>query len=136
MSVNKVILVGRTGKDPEITNLRDGMKVARISLATGESYTNKAGEKVEQTEWHNLTFWGGRADVVEKYVAKGHLLYVEGKLHSSTYEKEGKKHYRTEIVVENMRMLGGKPSEPQSKAEPQSEFPAIPPPEDGDDLPF
>lgn len=130
--VNKVILIGRTGKDPEITSLRDGIKVARVSLATSEAYTNKAGEKVEQTEWHNLTFWGGRADVVEKYVAKGQLLYVEGKLHSSTFEKDGQKHHRTEIVVDFMRMLGGRPAEQQPT--PEQNFPEVP--EGSDDLPF
>lgn len=133
MSVNKVILVGRAGKDPEITTLRDGLKVARLSLATTESYTNKAGEKVENTEWHNLSIWRGYADVAEKYIGKGQLLYVEGKLRYSIYEKEGQKHYRTEIVVENLRMLGGKPQTETT----QPETAGVPLAEEGeDDLPF
>lgn len=132
--VNKVILIGRTGKDPEITNLQNGMKVARLSLATTESYTNKAGEKVENTEWHNLSIWRGYADVAEKYISKGQLLYVEGKLRYSTYEKEGQKHYRTEIVVENLRMLGGKPQTETPGT--QTETAGVPLSEEGDDLPF
>lgn len=131
--VNKVILIGRTGKDPEITTLRDGKKVARVSLATSEIYTNKAGEKVEQTEWHNLSLWQGRAEIAEKYITKGQLLYVEGKLHYSTFEKDNVKHHRTEVVVDKMRMLGGKPSENTSQSQPEqtNSFP-----EGEDDLPF
>lgn len=128
--VNKVILIGRTGKDPELTTLRDGTKVARLTLATSESYTNKAGEKVENTEWHNLSLWRGYAEIAEKYVKKGQLLYVEGKLKYSTFEKDGLKHYRTEVVVDNMRMLGGKP---ESKQEPSQQ---TWPPEPEGDLPY
>ncbi|MDX9847437.1 MAG: single-stranded DNA-binding protein [Tenuifilaceae bacterium] len=130
--VNKVILIGRTGKDPEITSLRDGVKVARISLATSEAYTNKAGEKVEQTEWHNLSIWRAGADIAEKYISKGQLLFVEGKLHHSTFEKDGVKHYRTEIVVDKFRMLSGRPAE-QTQPIPEN---STPEPQGGDDLPF
>lgn len=129
--VNKVILIGRTGKDPEVTTLRDGMKVARVSLATSEAYTNKAGEKVEQTEWHNLSLWQGRAEIAEKYIQKGQLLYVEGKLHYSVFEKDNAKHYRTEVVVDKMRMLGGRPAENSTQPDQANSFP-----EGDDDLPF
>lgn len=132
--VNKVILIGRTGKDPEVTTLRDGMKVARVSLATSEAYTNKAGEKVEQTEWHNLSLWQGRAEIAERYISKGKLLYVEGKLHYSTFEKDGNKHYRTEVVVDRMRMLGGKPEAQTSQ--PNNTKTDYPLPGGEDDLPF
>jgi single-strand DNA-binding protein len=129
--VNKVILIGRTGKDPEITTLRDGMKVARISLATSEAYTNKAGEKVEQTEWHNLSLWQGRAEIAEKFICKGQLLYVEGKLRYSVFEKDNVKHHRTEVVVDKMRMLGGRPAENSTQPDQTNSFP-----EGEDDLPF
>ena len=128
--INKVVLIGRVGKDPEVTNLKDGSKMARTSLATSESF-KKDNEKVEQTEWHNLVFWRGRADVVEKYVEKGQLMYVEGKLHYSVFEKDGRKHYRTEIVVENMKMLGGRPTEQVNNPKI-----SITPASEGDDLPF
>ena len=105
MSVNKVILVGNVGKDPEIRHLDSGIAVASFSLATSESYNAKNGERVTTTEWHNIVLWRGLADVVEKYVKKGMKLYIEGKITSRQYEKDGITKYFTEIVANNMVML-------------------------------
>lgn len=104
-SLNKVQLIGRLGKDPEIRRLDSGVIVASFSIATSENYTNKQGEKVEQTEWHSIVIWGKLAEVVEKYVKKGMLIYIEGKLKTRQWEKEGQKHYTTEIFGESMQML-------------------------------
>jgi single-strand DNA-binding protein len=106
MSVNKVILVGNVGRDPEIRHLDKGVAVARFSLATTENYTSKTGEKVSNTEWHNVVAWRGLAEVVEKYVKKGSQLYIEGRLKTNSYEKDGVKHYATEINADTMHMLG------------------------------
>ncbi|HLN75267.1 MAG TPA: single-stranded DNA-binding protein [Prolixibacteraceae bacterium] len=108
MSVNKVILVGNVGKDPETRHLDKGVTVTRFSLATTETYTSKTGEKVSNTEWHNIVAWRGLAETIEKYVKKGSQLYIEGRLRTTSYEKEGVKHYTTEILADNMQMLGGK----------------------------
>lgn len=88
-SLNKVQLIGRTGKDPEVRHLDSGVTVASFSLATSENYTNKQGEKVEQTEWHNIVAWGKLAEIIEKWVTKGQLLYIEGKLKTRKWEKDG-----------------------------------------------
>jgi len=112
--INKTILVGRVGKDPETRNLGESSKVSKFSLATSESYKDKQGQKVETTEWHNIVVWNGLADVVEKYVRKGSLLYVEGKIKYGSYDdKDGNKKYTTDIVVNNLQMLGGKSDEPE-----------------------
>ena len=109
--VNKVILLGHLGKDPELRVLDSGKKVARFSLATTESYKDKNGERVDRTEWHNISFWGPIADVIEKYLKKGSQIYMEGKLTTRSYDdKEGVKKYITEIEGQTMTMLGGKPS--------------------------
>ena len=106
--INKVILVGHLGKDPEIRYLEGGVSVTSFPLATSESY-NKDGRKVEQTEWHNIVMWRGLADVVAKYLQKGKLVYIEGKLRTRSFEdKDGFKKYTTEIVAENFTLLGRK----------------------------
>ncbi len=106
---NKVQLIGNLGKDPEIITLESGKKLAKFSLATNDSYKNAEGEKVTQTDWHNLIAWGKTAEIVEKYVTKGKEIAIEGKLTSRSYEtKEGEKRYVTEIVVNELLMLGGK----------------------------
>ena len=106
--INKVILVGHLGKDPEIRYLEGGVSVTSFPLATSESY-NKVGRKVEQTEWHNIVMWRGLADVAAKYLQKGKLVYIEGKLRTRSFEdKEGFKKYTTEIVAENFTLLGRK----------------------------
>lgn len=104
--INKVILVGHLGKDPEVRHLEGGVAVASFPLATSETY-NKDGRKVEQTEWHNIVMWRGLADVAAKYLQKGKLVYIEGKLRTRSFEdKEGIKKYTTEVVAENFTMLG------------------------------
>jgi single-strand DNA-binding protein len=109
MSINKVILVGNVGKDPEIRHLESGVAVASFSLATSENYTAKNGEKVSSTEWHNIVMWRGLAEVAEKYVKKGKQLYIEGKIRTRSYDdKDGNKKYITEIVADTMQFLGTK----------------------------
>lgn len=106
--INKVILVGHLGKDPEVRHLEGGVSVASFPLATSETY-NKDGRKIEQTEWHNIVMWRGLADVASKYLQKGKLVYIEGKLRTRSFEdKEGNKKYTTEVVAENFTMLGRK----------------------------
>jgi len=106
--INKVILVGHLGKDPEIRHLEGGVAVASFPLATSETF-NKDGRKVEQTEWHNIVMWRGLADVAAKFLQKGKLVYIEGKIRTRQFEdREGIKKYTTEIVAENFTMLGRK----------------------------
>lgn len=106
--INKVILVGHLGKDPEVRHLEGGVAVASFPLATSEMF-NKDGRKVEQTEWHNIVMWRGLADVAAKFLQKGKLVYIEGKLRTRSFEdKEGIKKYTTEVVAENFTMLGRK----------------------------
>ncbi len=105
-SINKVILVGHLGKDPELRYLEGNVSVASFPLATSETFT-KDGRKVEQTEWHNIVMWRGLADVAAKFLTKGRLVYIEGKLRTRTYEdKEGVRRYTTEIVAESFNLLG------------------------------
>jgi single-strand DNA-binding protein len=132
--VNKVILIGNLGKDPEITNIGNDVKKAAFSLATSESYKNKDGNKVEQTEWHNIVIWRGLADVAERYLHKGSKIYLEGKLKYRSYDdKDGNKKYITEIVGDTFTMLDGKPQDGNNSVPaPPAELPAGP----EDDLPF
>ncbi|KJD36009.1 single-stranded DNA-binding protein [Tamlana sedimentorum] len=104
---NKVQLIGNVGNEPEITNLESGKKVAKFSIATNESYKDSKGEKVTNTQWHNIVAWGKIAEIVEKYVGKGKEVALEGKLTSRSYEtKEGEKKYVTEVVVDEILLLG------------------------------
>ena len=106
---NKVQLIGNLGQNPEVKELDGGKKVAKFSLATNETYRNKAGEKVTDTQWHNLVAWGKNADIIEKYLKKGSEVAIEGKLLNRNYtDKEGVKRYVTEIQVSDLLMLGGK----------------------------
>lgn len=107
MSINKAILIGNVGNDPEVRHLEGGTPVANFSLATSETYTNRNGEKVTQTEWHNIVVWRGLAEVVEKYVKKGTQLYIEGRIRTRSWDdREGNKRYTTEIVCDVLQMLG------------------------------
>jgi len=109
--VNKVILVGRIGKDPEVRHLESGASVANFSVATSETYKDRnTGERREQTEWHNVVLWRGLADIAEKYLHKGDMVYIEGKLRTRSWEKDGVTRYTTEIVGDNMNMLSPKGS--------------------------
>lgn len=108
-SVNKVILIGNLGKDPEVRHLEGGVAVARFPMATSESFKDKSGQKQERTEWHNIVVWRGLAEVAEKYLKKGNSVYIEGRLRTNNYQdKDGIQRYSTEIVADNMTMLGGR----------------------------
>jgi single-strand DNA-binding protein len=109
MSVNKVILVGRLGKDPETRYMTNGEAVTNVTLATSENWKDKSGEKQERTEWHNLVFYRRLAEVAGEYLKKGSQIYVEGKIQTRKWQdKEGKDRYTTEIIVNEMQMLGSK----------------------------
>jgi single-strand DNA-binding protein len=137
--LNKVMLIGHLGKDPELKYTPGGAAVATLSLATNESYKDKEGNQQEKTEWHRLVVWNKQAEIAAEYLKKGQQVFVEGKLQTRTWEKDGQKHYMTEILVFNFQMLG-------RKGEGGGGAPDIPPPSDdlappphiGDkeDLPF
>lgn len=111
MSVNKVILIGRLGKDPETRYMPNGEAVTNATLATSENWKDKTGEKQEKTEWHNLVFYRRLAEIAGEYLKKGSQVYVEGKLQTRKWQtKEGQDRYTTEIIVNEMTMLGGKSS--------------------------
>ena len=106
--INKVILIGNLGKDPDIMRLESGAKKASFSLATTEVYKNKDGVRTEHTEWHNIVLWRGLADIAESYLKKGNTIYLEGKIRRREYEdQEGQKRSITEIIGDSMTMLGG-----------------------------
>ncbi|MDL2230375.1 single-stranded DNA-binding protein [Alistipes sp. OttesenSCG-928-L06] len=159
--VNKVILVGNVGADPEVRTLENGTKVARIRVATTERFFNRdSQERREHTEWHNVTLWRGLADVVDKYIRKGSQVYIEGRIRSREWEDQatGTKRYGYEIVADVMNMLGRRgdnPSEGYGGGMPQSQVrqpsasyaapqntpapqaaPSVEPIDDADDLPF
>jgi len=105
--VNKVILIGNLGKDPEVRYLENGKAVANVTLATTEKYKDREGNQVESTEWHDLEMWDGLAKIAEQYLQKGKSIYVEGKIKTDSWQDEqGNKKYRTRIRVQNMTMLG------------------------------
>lgn len=140
--VNKVILIGNLGKDPEVRYLEGGTAVANFTLATSESYRNKSGENITNTEWHNIVVWRGLAEIAEKYLKKGNKVYIEGKLRTRSWQdQDGNNRYTTEIVADNMTMLGGrnddnqtsKPSGDNSVEKSNSNFAKT---DDEDDLPF
>lgn len=136
MSVNKVILVGNVGIDPDVRYLEGGTAVASLRLATSETYKNKNGERITQTEWHNIVLWRGLAEITEKYVKKGMQLYIEGRLRTRSWDdKEGNKRYTTEVVADAMKMLSRKDDDSATQsAEKQQEV--APQADEADDLPF
>jgi single-strand DNA-binding protein len=155
--VNKVILVGNLGKDPEVRHLESGVAVASFTLATSESYKDRnSGERKTLTEWHNIVLWRGLAEVAEKYLHKGDQVYIEGRLRSRSWESDTGTRYITEIVGDNMTMLGGRrsgegeygapsssqsapASPPQVQPQQKAESAEVPPglqSEEDDDLPF
>ena len=110
--LNKVMLIGHLGKDPEMQHLEGGIALAKFSLATSESYKDKAGNWTDKTEWHNIIMWRGLAETAEKYLKKGSLVYIEGKIQNRSWEdKEGNKRYITEIRADRMNMLDRKPAD-------------------------
>ena len=109
MSVNKVILVGRLGRDPETRYTGGGQAVANFTMATDESYKDKSGERQKRTEWHKIVVWGKQAEIAQQYLKKGSLVFVEGRIQSREWQdKEGQKRTSFEIVANNFRMLGGR----------------------------
>lgn len=107
--VNKVIIIGYLGRDPELKVTNGGQNLCRLNVATTRVWNNKqTQEKVEETEWHRVTVWGNSAEHCNNYLAKGSMVYVEGRLRTSSYEKEGVTHYSTEIVCDNVQFLGGR----------------------------
>jgi len=139
--VNKVILVGNLGKDPEVRHLEGGVSVAHFTLATNEYYKDKQGNRVERTEWHNISAWRGLADMADKFLKKGQQVYIEGKLRTRQYQdKDQQTRYITEIIADEISMLGGRPQGPGNTpeaagaaAEPQHTFRQEP---ELDQLPF
>jgi single-strand DNA-binding protein len=144
-SINKVILIGNLGKDPEVRHLENGACVANFSIATSENYKDrKTGEKVSQTEWHNIVIWRALAEIAEKYLKKGDKVYIEGKLKTRSWQdQEGKNRYTTEVIADNLTMLGKSPENKTSveNNNPIADKPAVQnddfsAPDESDDLPF
>ena len=152
-SINKVILIGNLGKDPEVRYLESGVAVCNFSIATGETYKDRnSGEKVTHTEWHNIVLWRGLAEIAEKYLKKGAKIYIEGKLRTRSWQdQEGQTKYTTEILGDNMTMLGkagessteipapsapSQPSEAPKKVENSLDKDFSKPDSGNDDLPF
>ncbi|MBA3648879.1 MAG: single-stranded DNA-binding protein [Chitinophagales bacterium] len=136
--INKVILVGNLGKDPEVNHLESGVMVAKFPLATSESYMDKTGNRVDQTEWHNVVCWRKLGEIAEKYLKKGSKIYVEGKIRTRNYtDKENQKKYFTEIIADNFVMLDSKPDGSNSgNMSPATEGSDSISDEMADDLPF
>lgn len=121
MAVNKVILVGRLGKDPEVKKMANGETVTNVTLATSENWKDKSGVKQEKTEWHNLVFYRRLAEIAGQYLSKGSQIYIEGKLQTRKWQsKEGQDRYTTEIIVNEMQMLSGKAGSQPTQSAAQS----------------
>ena len=143
MSVNKAILVGHLGKDPELRYTQSGKAVASFTLATNERWTTQDGQKQESTTWHNIVAWGKQAEVIKEYLSKGRQIYIEGRIANRSYDdKEGNKRYVSEVVVQNFQFLGSRGDSGGGSAGPSDQpGPDLPPPpageaSDDDDLPF
>lgn len=143
-SVNKVILIGNLGKDPDVRYLEGGTAVANFPLATSETYKNRNGELTTSTEWHNIVVWRRLAEITEKYLKKGNKVYIEGKLRTRSWQdQDGNNRYTTEVVADNLTMLGGrndgeeggysKPESSNSVDKPSGDFNSA---TEEDDLPF
>lgn len=140
-SLNKVMLIGNLGRDPEVRYTASGQAVASFNLATSEKFKNKSGEWEDRTEWHRITLWARLAEIAGEYLSKGKTVYIEGRLQTREYEKDGIKRYTTEIVGEKMQMLSPK-GERRSGGDSYSGAPTgnsggfEPPPFQDDDIPF
>ncbi len=135
--INKVILIGNVGADPEVRYLEGGVAVANLKLATRESYKNKNGDRVDQTEWHHIVLWRGLAEVTEKYVKKGMQLYIEGRIRTRSWEDQnGAKRYTTEIYADTMQMLSRKSEKPTEEIKTDQYTPPVIEDNSPDDLPF
>lgn len=108
--INKAVLLGHVGQDPEMKYTSGGVAVVHFSIATNESWKDETGKLVEKTTWHNCTAWRKLAEIISEYVKKGSKIYVEGKIENSTYEKDGVKHYSSKVIVDEMLMLDSKPN--------------------------
>lgn len=129
-SLNQCQIIGRLGQDPKVKSMESGNKVANFSMATDESYKDKSGNKVEKTEWHNIVAWGKLAEIIEKWVHKGDLIFIQGKLQTRKWDKDGVTHYSTEVVADRMQMLGGKRGDGEQSGG------GVPSGPDNSDLPF
>ena len=155
MSLNKVMLIGNVGKDPEVRHLDSGVATTTITMATSETYTDKnTGQRVTNTEWHNVVLWRQLAELAEKFIRKGSQIFVEGKIRTRSWDdKDGQKRYTTEVVADNVRLLGRRDDNPAAGGAPQQHSapagggyaqPATAPaaaaaseqPAENDDLPF
>ena len=134
--VNKVILVGNLGKDPDVRFTASGRAVCKFPVATSERWTDQQGQKQERTEWHNVVVWGKQAETCGQYLAKGRQVFVEGSIHTRSYDdKDGNKRYITEIVARDVRFLGGGRGGAEAPASAPAGEEAGPPSEE-DDIPF
>ncbi len=122
MSVNRVILVGHLGKDPEVKYMANETAVCNFSIATNRSYKDKAGERVEQIEWHNITFFGKQAEVIKEYLKKGNQIYIEGRIQTTQSEKDGQTRYFTNIIGEKFSFIGGKNDSSNTSSSSNEEF--------------
>jgi len=146
--INKVILVGRLGKDPEIRSTPGGQTVAKFTIATDEKFTDKAGEKQERTEWHNIVAWARLAEICGQFLRKGMLVYIEGSIRTDSWEdkESGQKRYRTEIIARDMKMLERKRDSDEGggygggggyqSRKPAAAGAGAPPMDDDDEVPF
>lgn len=138
-SVNKVILIGNLGRDPELKTTSGGA-ICRLNIATSRTWKNKAGEKQEETEWHRVTVFGKQGESCAKYLAKGRSCYVEGRLRTSSYEKNGEKRYSTEIIADTVQFLGGRGESDRGNGSDRQPAPYDPgdfgPPPGDDSMPF
>lgn len=139
MSLNKILLIGNVGQDPQIRTAGD-QKVASFTLATTEKRKDKSGNPIQETEWHNIVIWGKLAEVAEKYVTKGTMLYIEGKIKTEKYTKDGQDRFMTRIVASSFQMLGGKREESAPAPQQRQQYETTPivddlPPDDTG-LPF
>ena len=139
MSLNKVMLIGNLGKDPELRFTPSGRAVARFSVATSEQWTTQEGQKQERTEWHNIVVWGKQAETCGQYLSKGRQVFIEGSVRSRQYDdKEGQKRYITEIIAQRVQFLGGGRGDGAGRGAAGGggdDMPPAPAPED-DDIPF
>jgi len=143
-SVNKVILVGNLGADPELKYTPASRPLCNLRIATTEVFKDKSGQRQEKTEWHRVTVWGDQAENCSKYLAKGRSVYIEGRLQTRSYDKDGQKHYSTEVVADRVVFLGGgggegrrQPGGTSRDSGPSDEMDQAPPtPASDDDIPF
>lgn len=116
--VNKVILVGNLGRDPEVRSTPSGQQVAKFSVATTRKWKDRDGNRQEKTEWHNIVVWGKQAEIAGQYLTKGKQVYIEGRLETSSWEKEGQKHYKTDVICDQFTMLGSRGDSARGGSEP------------------